>query len=164
MRKVVTTTTMCVLTMFLFLTTAFCRTTESDRSLSTMERVIVFTIQEEIQASNLSDRRDLCVGFGHGLVVNEKTILSDLAGKGTHVHKSDWCNGRGISVSVLSPVKQISLSDYQLEVQAGDMTMRSGAHFATLLRRGTFVVHCPEDGEPRLLSYHQTCCAKANQP
>ncbi len=148
--------------MFLFLTTAFGRNTESDRNLSTLDRVIIFAIQQEIRASNLSQRRDLCVGFGYGLEVNEKAIISNLVGKGTLVHENDWCHGRGISVSVLSPVKRISLSDYQLEVQVGDLTMPSGAHFAKLLKQGTFVVHCPEDGEPRLLSYHETCCAKTN--
>lgn len=135
-----------------------------DQKLSVVERVIEFSVQQEIKASNLAAHRDLCVGFGYGLIVDEGAIISSLKRKGTHIHENDWCNQgpRGIAIDILSPIHETSPGTYEVNVQIADLSLRPGEHFATLLKRGTYVVRCVESSEPQIVSYRQTCCVKAS--
>lgn len=159
MRGFVTRSTACVLMIF-----AYRQLAVPDRKLSVVERVIVFSVQQEIKASNLAARRDLCVGFGHGLLADQKAIISDLTHTGIQVHAIEWCNRgpRGISVDVISPINEVSPGAYEVNIAVGDLSIPAGQHFAALLKRGTYVINCAESSEPQLVSYRQTCCLKAS--
>src|SRR5579863_4446683 len=131
------------------------------KQLSDQERVILFVIQQESTANALETRRDVCVGFGSGLSLNEKAILSALPSRGLKFHSEAWCNRgpKGVSIAIKAPVKQTSPGVYELMVEFGDIDpiRLYGEHFATVLRRGTYVVKCATCSEPALESYRETC-------
>lgn len=135
---------------------------ESTGALSRVEQVIVFVVQKEVAASHIEDRKDVCVGFGNGLAVNEKAILSQLRNRGLKLHGQNWCNSapRGMSIDVLSPVQVTPVGVYEVRVALGDLNpiRQEGAHFATLLRRGTYTVRYEEGYELQLERYQQDCC------
>src|ERR1700735_288646 len=58
------------------------------------ERIVVFAVQQEVEANNIRARGDLCIGFGYGLGVNRKAILQQLRQNGLRIHSSSWCDGR----------------------------------------------------------------------
>jgi hypothetical protein len=132
------------------------------KQLGDQERVILFVIRQESAANALETRRDVCVGFGGGLSVNENAILSSLRGSGLKFHSGAWCNRgpRGVKIGITAPVKQTSPGVYELTVEFGDMDpiRLYGEHFATLLRKSTYVVECENGSEPALKSYLETCC------
>ncbi len=131
---------------------------------STVERVIVFAVQQESEASHLRSRKDLCIGFGHGLAVDEKAIISQLKHNGLKVHPNQWCNRgpRGLRIGIVAPINEVAPGMYELVIELGDLSIRQGEHFATLLRRGTYVIRCDNGARPQLVSYRQTCCAKTS--
>ena len=130
-----------------------------------LERVVVFVVQQEIEASNLKTRSDLCIGFGHGLAVDEKAIMSNLKRIGLRLHPGGWCTGkmRGLSIALIAPIREASPGTYELVLELGDLSpLRKGEHFATLLKRGTYVIRCDKDSEPHVVSYRQSCCEKTS--
>jgi hypothetical protein len=128
-------------------------------STNDIEHVITFAIQQEASASNHT-HQEICVGFGHGLVLHEKIIFSALRHNGINAHGTAWCTnrGQGLSISVIAPVKESSPGTFEVTVQVGDASIKQGEHFATLLKRGTYIVHSGGSSELQLLSYKQTCC------
>jgi hypothetical protein len=47
-----------------------------------LERAAIFAVQQEAKAGDLTSGKDVCVGFGHGLALHEKTVLSSLKREG----------------------------------------------------------------------------------
>jgi hypothetical protein len=134
--------------------------------LGNLERVLAFAVQQEVQTSGVKNRKDLCVGFGHGLVADQEAVISELRRNGLKVHPNEWCNRgpRGLSIGIIAPVRETAPGMYELVLELADLSIRQGEHFATLLRRGTYVIRCETGSEPRLVSYRETCCAKTGAP
>lgn len=132
--------------------------------LSNLERAVIFAIQQEAKTSDLTSGKDVCVGFGHGLALHEKRVLSSIKRGGIKAHTSDWCtqHGHGVSIAVLAPVKESSPGTFEVTVQVGDPSVKPEEHFGTLLKKGTYVIRCDGSSEPQLVSYRQTCCLKAS--
>ena len=131
---------------------------------SNLERAVIFAVQQEAKASDLTSGKDICVGFGHGLVLHEKAILSSLKHGGIKAHASDWCTQQGhcVSIAVIAPVKESSPGTFEVTVQVGDPSVKPEEHFGTLLKKGTYVIRSEGNSEPQILSYQQTCCSKTS--
>jgi hypothetical protein len=128
-----------------------------------LERVIIYAIQVEVQASQLKSSGNLCVGFGNGLLAKEETVVGELVQNGLKVHTNDKCTGaHPLRIAVVSPVIETSPGEYKIVLELSDMSMKSNEHFATLLRRGIYVVRVDSSSKPRMFSYQETCCAKTN--
>lgn len=131
-------------------------------AVSSLEQAVVSAVQQEAKGTDLKSGGDLCIGFGHGLTLDEKAVLSKLKRSGLRVHPSAWCvqRGRGLSIAVLAPINETSSGTFELTIQVGDPSIQPGEHFATLLKRGTYVVRSEKGSEPQIVSYRQTCCPK----
>src|ERR1035438_7848744 len=129
------------------------------KGLRNIERAVVFAIQQEFKGKLLENRKDVCVGFGHGLDIDDKAALLELKNRGLKARRASWCNRgpRGISIALVAPIRETSPGTYEFIVEVGDLAISEGEHFATLLRRGTYVVRCEGSLEPQLVSYRQTC-------
>jgi hypothetical protein len=130
--------------------------------LGTVERVIAFTVHLETQSSDPKPGRYICVAFGHGLNVDVRAISSELKRRGLRVNSEEWCRQRatGLIIAVLSPIKELSGDMYELSIEVGNLSVPQGEHFATLLKRGTYVVQLEKGSDPELVSYQRTCCSK----
>lgn len=137
------------------------KATATPKEAGRVERVVAFAVGLEAQAGHLEGRRDLCIGFGHGLAVDEKAIVLRLRRNGLKMHRSEWCDRgrRGLRIGVGAPISETSEGTYELVLEASDLSIHEGEHFATLLSRGTYVVRCQNASEPTLVSYRRTCCA-----
>jgi hypothetical protein len=136
---------------------------KSDANLpSELERVAIFAIQQEVSTSDLQSAKDICIGIGHGQAVREKIILSNLAGESPAPHPIAWCTtgNRGVSIDVLAPINESSPGQFEVTIEVGDEAIKEGEHFATLLKRGTYVIRYQKGSEPQLVTYRQTCCSK----
>src|ERR1035437_958188 len=134
-----------------------------DNELRSVDRAVVFAIQRDSQGVRIENRKDICVQFGHGLDIHEKAVILELKSKGLKVHHNNWCNHgpdgpRGMNIAVVAPIRETSPGTYEFLLEVSDLSIPEGEHFATLLRRGTYVVHCEGGSEPELVSYGQTCC------
>ena len=140
----------------------------AENRLSDMDRAIAFAVELELRANHLENRRDVCVGFGHGLVVDENGIISELNPRGLKVRSNEWCNHgpRGSVVSVIPPIDKSRPGTYEFVVELGDLRRikQEGEHFGTLLRRGTYAVQCEDGNEPDLVAYRKTCCPEQPNP
>jgi hypothetical protein len=135
------------------------------KGLTKLEKAVVLAVQLESTVSDLARRNDVCVALGSGLEASEEKIVSNLKHKGLKLHENRWCNNgqRGVRVAAISPVKETSPGTYEIVLQTDDLwPLQRGEHFATLLKRGTYVVHCEEGSGPQLISYQQSCCSKAS--
>jgi hypothetical protein len=123
--------------------------------LSIVERVIVFAVQQEVQDGHVNKRKDVCLGLGDGLNVDERAIISALKRKGVRVHTNAWCNRgpRGLRIGVIAPIKQGAPETYEFVVDLTDLSIRPDEHLATRLRRGTYVIRCDHSFKPQLISY-----------
>jgi hypothetical protein len=131
--------------------------------LGNSERALVFAVQHEVEAGGLETRKDLCVGFGHGLAVNEKAVMSELKRIGLRVHPGEWCSHslRGLSIAIIAPIRETSPGTYEFAIELGDLSpIRAGEHFAELLKRGTYIIHREEGSDPQIVSYQEACCPK----
>jgi hypothetical protein len=130
--------------------------------LRSVDRAVVFAILQANEGPRIHDTKDICIGFGHGLGIHEKAAITELKDKGLKVHPSNWCShgphGRGLNIAIVAPIKEISPATYEFVLEVGDLSIAQGKHFATLLRRGTYVIRCESNSEPALVSYRQTCC------
>ena len=134
----------------------------SSGELSNLDRAIIFAVSIEARASQLENRADVCVGFGHGLDVNEKGILASLNDARLKVHANDWCNQgpRGLVISIIGPIKESIPGTYELVIEVGDLRpVGQGEHFATLMRRGTYTVKCKDSLPPDLFRYQEAAPA-----
>jgi hypothetical protein len=139
---------------------AYAKTPALADELRTTDRAVVFAIQREAQAIHIDGRKDICIAFGHGLDIHEKAVVAELENRNLKIHHENWCSRgpRGLNIAVVAPIRETSPGTYEFVVEVGDLSMPEGAHFATLLRRGTYMVHCEGSSEPQLVSYRQTCC------
>jgi len=132
-------------------------------SMSKLERVVVFVVKKEVAASHIEQRKDTCLGFDTRLALNEKAIIAELYREGMQLHEEDFCNKgpHGITIEVLSPTHATSDITFEVDVDLGDSNpiLQEGAHFATLLRRGTYTVRYEDGLEPELVTYQQYCCS-----
>jgi hypothetical protein len=129
--------------------------------LSDRDRAVLFAIQHEVDATDFKKDKDFCVGFGYGLTLNEKSIISKLKLTGLRAHPLSWCNAgpKGLSFAVVAPIKETNPGTYEFVVELADFSpIQHGAHFGTLLRRGTYTVHSVEGSDPTLVSYQKSCC------
>lgn len=142
------------------------KATATPNEAGRVERVIAFTVGLEAKAGHLEGRRDLCIGFGHGLAVDENAIVLRLKRNGLKMHRSEWCDRgpRGLRIGVVAPISETSRGTYELVLEASDLSIHEGEHFATLLSRGTYVVRCLNASEPTLVSYRRACCAAQAGP
>lgn len=126
------------------------------------ERAILFAIQQEVRASDLGHKRDLCLALGGGLDSQESRYISNLRRSGLLVHGNDWCaqGPRGTRIAVIGPVTKTSPTEYQIVVQVDDLSLHPGEHFATTLKRGTYTIRSEQNAKSQLVSYEQTCCSK----
>jgi hypothetical protein len=137
----------------------------SVQSSGNLTRVVAFAVQREVEAGSLKGRSDLCLGFGNGLAVDQKAVMSELKRAGLKLHQDEWCNHslRGLNIAIIAPIRETSLQTYELVLELSDPSpIRTGEHFATLLKRGTYVVQYRQGAEPQLVSYQQTCCSKTS--
>ena len=88
------------------------------RQQNVSSRVIVFALQEEIQANQFKGRDDVCVGFWSGSKFDENAIHSGLHRAGITVHARGWCDKgqRGVAITVLS-LNDWGTGYYELEVE-----------------------------------------------
>ena len=126
-----------------------------------MYRAVVFAVQQEFRSDHLEGRSDLCLGLGYGLRLSDKRILSQLRDVGIKLRPLKWCNHgpRGMAINVKSPIEASPDGTYTLVVELGDFEpiRREGAHFATLVREGIYVVKCCTAGaQLELVSYSRT--------
>jgi hypothetical protein len=133
--------------------------------LSEMDRAVSLAVELEVRADRLDDRRDVCLAFGHGLAVDEKGIFFALRRRGLRLQAEGWCNQgpRGSVVSVVAPVRESPQGTYEVVVQLGDLRAikESGAHFGTLVRRGTYVVRSEGSAKSELIAYRKSCCPES---
>lgn len=153
-----------VLLIFAFQQIASAKEATAIHTLSTLERVVVFAVQQAVKAGNLQSKRGLCIGIGQGLGVDDKAIISELKRSRLRVHENDWCNPgpRGVMIAIVAPIIETSTGTYELILQVDDLTIQPGEHFATLVKRGTYVIRCEGKSEPQLISYRESCCSKTN--
>ncbi len=71
----------------------------------------------------------------YGFQVSDPSICEPGIGRGGHYHPKDWPHGLRISIEKLPPNAEGLLS---IRAAAGDLTIRPGVHFGTLLRSGTY--------------------------
>jgi hypothetical protein len=137
-------------------------------SFANMDRAIVFAVEQEIHANHLEKRRDLCLGFGHGLEVDEDGIVGELGHRGLALHTNEWCNQgpRGDVISIVAPVVEQHPGTYEFVVELTDLRpiKKEGEHFGTLLRRGTYLVRVKDASTPELVTYRKTCCPTQSNP
>jgi hypothetical protein len=133
-------------------------------AVSGLEEVVVFGVQQEAKASDVKSRRDVCIGFGHGLAVDERAVISEVKRGGLKVHSSEWCvaRARGLNIDVVAPINEVSAGTFELTIQVRDPSIKPGEHFATLLKRGTYIIRWKKGTDPQLVSYRQTCCATSS--
>jgi hypothetical protein len=128
-----------------------------------LDNAIVLAVQLEAYANHLESRRDVCVGFGDGLEVNQREIMSKLLHAGLKLQPNEWCNRgpRGLKISIIAPIVETAPGKYVLVLELGDLRpiRQSGEHFGTLLRRGEYSVTVREGSEVDLESYRKTCCS-----
>ncbi|HXO00242.1 MAG TPA: hypothetical protein VN881_14290 [Candidatus Acidoferrales bacterium] len=131
-----------------------------------LDRVIAFVVQLEIHANRLENRTDVCVGFGNGLIVDEKAIIAELKQERLRVHSIDWCNQRvlGLTVSLIPAIKEPEPGTYEVIIVLGDLRpIRDlGEDLGTLLRRGTYTVKYKDGAEPELVRYQETAFPPLN--
>ena|SRR5262252_1995395 len=135
----------------------------TDHSVSPLERVILVAVERELQVSSLVERRDVCVENVSAKTVDEKQLPLALKRSGVRVHPGKWCylHNRGIEVDVLSLTEDQVSGLYRVDIEVVDERIPPGVHFATLLKRGTYVIRCLKGSEPQILSYEQMCCTKS---
>ena len=140
--------------------TVLTQSASDEAALDSLGRVVVFVVGLETRASDLTHRKDLCVAIGVGLNVDENRVVSKLRHDGLKVHSHQWCNNgpRGVRIAVLAPISKAADGTYELTVEVGDLSMASGEHFATTVKRGIYRVSAREQTD--LLSYQKTCCYK----
>jgi hypothetical protein len=126
-----------------------------------LERVIAVAVGYEVHLNRFEKRKDVCVGFGHGLRVDGQAVFSELNARGLKLRSNEWCNRglRGLTISVISPLTETAPNTYEFVLEVGDLSpIHEGAHFAALVRRGAYKVECREGLGPDLISYSKTCC------
>jgi hypothetical protein len=125
--------------------------------LSNADRAIVFAVRLEAHANQFEARKDVCVSFDTRMKVDKKGIRAELKREKLRVHADDWClqGPRGVVIFVRGAIGEVAPETYELEVEASDWwpIKREGAHFATLLRRGTYSVKCKDASRPELVRY-----------
>ena len=130
--------------------------------LSNLERSVVFAVRQEIQSGHFEQRKDLCIAAGKWISVDEKRVLSELGRQHLPFHANRWCNDgpRGLVIAILAPAIRSAPPLYEFVVDVSDSQpiRQEGAHFATLLRSGTYQIRCEDNSEPELIKYFQTCC------
>jgi hypothetical protein len=146
---------MSLLVVLTFQQVALAKDSAAVHGWGTLERTIAFAIQQEVEAGNLRSKPDLCVGFGQGLDINEAIIVSNLRHSGLQVHTKDWCNQgpRGVRIGIIAPIHEEPPGTYELRVQVDDLSIQAGEHFATILRRGRYVIRSCKASRPKLVSY-----------
>ena len=123
-------------------------------TVSARQSAVEFAVQAELQASQaLAGKR--CVRLGPDTGVDEREIVRDLRAKGFRLQNPRWCARHltGIQVEVLSPVLEASPGVFQFAIAVGDMNIPPGVHFATLLKRGTYLVRSESGVFPVLVDY-----------
>jgi hypothetical protein len=104
--------------------------------------ITAYAIRHEADASQLKGRKDLCVAIDTRLSLHEKDLVSKLKTSGLAVHTQEWCNRgpRGFNFFIAAPIKRTSDGAYDVKVEVGDLTIKPGEHFATMLKQGTYRV------------------------
>jgi hypothetical protein len=138
------------------------------KRLADADIAIVLVVEQEVRVSHLEKRRDVCIGFGHGLVVDQDGILSELNSRGMKLRPNEWCNEgpRGSVVAIISPIGEPGPDTYELTVELGDLRgiKQKGDHFGTLLRRGIYTVQIDDRGKLKVIAYRKTCCPEQAMP
>jgi hypothetical protein len=136
--------------------------TGAARSNGDLVKIAAFAVRHEIEVSQLRTRNDVCVAIDTRLDVDEKDLVSELKANGLLVHQHEWCNRgpRGFRLFVHAPIKRDTDSEYHVEIEVGDLTIKPGEHFATMLKQGTYHVRFEKGAQPEMISYEKTCCPR----
>jgi hypothetical protein len=128
-QKSIKKSAVCVLLFLAFQQIASPKDANTGRRLSAVERAVIFSIQREIEASNLPVKRDLCIGFDQRLALDEKAIISSLKRKGMHVHADEWCiqGPRGFRVGIIAPINNPSRNVRNKRTSRGSVDSTRGA-------------------------------------
>ena len=125
-----------------------------------LDQAVAYAIDLEVHASHLENRADVCIGLGHGLALDEQKILTELRAYKVKIRSGQWCNDgpRGIVIAIVPPTEESAPSTFDITIQVGDLRpiRESGEHFATMVRRGTYIVKFGVDSGPELISYQRT--------
>lgn len=143
------------------------RESHSAKRIGGADLAVVLAVEQEVRVSHLEKRRDICIGFGNGLSVDENGIISKLNDDGVKLRPNEWCNEgpRGSIVSVIAPIEQPHPGTYELTVELGDLRdKQKGSHFGTLLRRGIYTVQSDDQNQPKVITYRKTCCPEQATP
>jgi len=124
--------------------------------------VTAFAVRLEAEASRVRARRDLCVAIDTRLEINERDIVSKLKARGMAVHPHGWCNHgpRGFSFFVSAPIKRTGDNEYEVKIEFGDLTIKPGEHFATVLKEGVYRIRFTKGSQPEFITYQKTCCPR----
>jgi hypothetical protein len=106
-----------------------------------LNHAVAYAVYLEAHASHLETKADVCLGLGHGLLVNSQEILSELNSRKLKVHPNEWCSAgpRGFVISVIPPITESApRGTFEITIQVGDLhaIRENGEHFANLLKRG----------------------------
>lgn len=133
-----------------------------------VDRAIVFAIEQELQTSHLEHRNDVCLGLPSGGAIDDRAVESEVRKSHPKLHSNDWCNRgpRGIRIAIIGPAKDSGQDTYEIAIEVSDLwpIQKEGAHFAKLLRGGTYIVKCKEGKQAELVSYSRTCCPETDKP
>jgi hypothetical protein len=128
----------------------------STSQMSDRERAIVFAVSEEDFANQLENRKDVCVAFSTELDVNQKSILAELKRGKLSVHAYSWCSKQPTGFIIfVGRVAESSPEMYEVTIDLSDdrPILEQSAHFATLVRRGTYIVKCKAGSPAELVRY-----------
>jgi hypothetical protein len=136
----------------------FAQETAVANRLSSLDRAIVFAVQHEVQVNKLESKLETCIGFGHGLVVDEKGIIAELSRRGVKVRSDEWCSRgkRGSKIDIIAPTSETVSGTYEFTIERGTLDRKED--LGTLLGRAIYTVKCKDGSEPELLAYRKTCC------
>jgi hypothetical protein len=122
-------------------------------------KVLAFVAQKEMAANHVEQPAEVSLGLDTRLEVTEKSILTELRKEGVKLHPQSWCNSgpKGMAIDVGWPVKVSPVGQYEIRVAFDDLwpIQYEGAHFGTLVRRGTYVVRYEGGNEPEVIQYLQ---------
>jgi hypothetical protein len=124
--------------------------------------VSAFAVRLDAEASQLKARKDLCVAIDTRLKINEQDIVSKLRAGGLGTHPHEWCNHgpRGFSFLLSAPIKRTVNGDYEVKIELGDLKIKPGEHFATILKEGVYRLKFAKGSQPEFISYQKTCCPR----
>lgn len=133
-------------------------------ALSEIEKAAGFAVQQEVTASRLTNRKDLCLEAPEiNTPIREKALRVDLKRAGLPMHSARWCDSRGTTLRLSARATPSAEHLFEIDVELDECD--GCDDFLTTLKKGTYVVRLQTDGaKAELVSYKQTCCTADGLP